>query len=213
MNQGNNRNYLYGMHTTLMQGLQSNPSLFSKTAPGAFSPNNQHMATGSAARNNMPTLTNTSLMSMRQQMDESNHDMVNMLTHQIGTVFNPLIQNANQSFQLLATQMGRMTDFFGAPQVPNQQIPQIQNMAPIQNAQVPNNDMILVPNNALMLVYQVQQPVPQVEPQAQPQVEPNSGVLLVNRNQNADEIVRNVQQNNLAGQNNIANLVDCSVVG
>jgi hypothetical protein len=47
--------------------------------------------------------------------------------------------------------------------------------------------------------------------QQQPQVEPvvnNTNVILVNRNQNADEMVRNVQQNNLAGQNNIANVVE-----
>jgi hypothetical protein len=68
------------MPTTLMQGLQTNSSLFSETAPGVFVPNNQQLVSGSATRNNMPMLTNTSLMSMRQQIDESNHDMVNMLT-------------------------------------------------------------------------------------------------------------------------------------
>jgi hypothetical protein len=72
------------------------------------------------------------------------------LTKQIDTTSNPLIQNANQSYQLLATQMGRMIDFFGVPQVPNQQIPQIQNVAPIQNAPVPNNDMIPAPNNVVL---------------------------------------------------------------
>jgi hypothetical protein len=60
-------------------------------------------------------------MAMRQQMDDSNHDMVNMLTQQIGTMFNPLIQNTNQSYQVLATQMGRIADFFGGPQLPVQQ--------------------------------------------------------------------------------------------
>jgi hypothetical protein len=54
--------------------------LVSKTAPGVFTSNNQQLVSGSTTRNNMPTLTNTSLMSMRQQMDEGNHDMVNMLT-------------------------------------------------------------------------------------------------------------------------------------
>jgi hypothetical protein len=39
-------------------------------------------------------------------MDESNHDMVNMLTQQIGTMFIPLIQNTNNSYQKLAIQMG-----------------------------------------------------------------------------------------------------------
>jgi hypothetical protein len=106
-----------------------------------------------------------------------------------------LIQNANQSFQLLATQMGRMADFFRAPQVPNHKIPQIQNVVPMQIAPVPNNVILPVQNNIALPVNQVQQPVPQVQPHAKPQVEPNPGVIIVNRNQNADEIVRNVQNN------------------
>jgi hypothetical protein len=58
---------------------------------------------------------------LRQQMDESNHDMVNALTQQIGTVFNPVLQTANDNYLLLANQMGRMADFFGAPDAPNNQ--------------------------------------------------------------------------------------------
>ena len=49
---------------------------------------------------------------LRQQMDESNHEMVNLLTQQIGTVFNSLIRDTNQSYQALTTQMGRIADFF-----------------------------------------------------------------------------------------------------
>jgi hypothetical protein len=91
MSQGTSRNYPYGMPTTMMQGRQTGSSLFSKTAPGVFVPNNPGIS-GSTTRNNMPTLTNTALAAMRQQMDDSNHDMVNILIQQIGTVFNPLIQ-------------------------------------------------------------------------------------------------------------------------
>jgi hypothetical protein len=54
-------------------------------------------------------LTTASVLSLRQQMDESNHDMVNLLTQQIGTFFNPLIQNTNDSYQMLAYQMGCTT--------------------------------------------------------------------------------------------------------
>jgi len=36
-------------------------------------------------------------------MDESNHQMVNLLTEQIGTVFNPLIRDTNRSYQTLTT--------------------------------------------------------------------------------------------------------------
>ncbi|KAK2382329.1 hypothetical protein QL285_069874 [Trifolium repens] len=112
--------------------------------------------------------------------------------------------------------MGRIADFFGAPQVPNQQIPQIQNVVPLQIAQTPNNAMVPAQINLANPVNQAQQPAPvaepQVQPQAQPQVlpqvEPNPGIVMVNRNQNADDVVRNVQNNNFAGQNNIANLVE-----
>jgi len=34
-------------------------------------------------------------MLFRKQMDERNHEMINLLTQQIGMVFNPLIQNTN----------------------------------------------------------------------------------------------------------------------
>ncbi|WJX24020.1 hypothetical protein P8452_13183 [Trifolium repens] len=215
MAQGSSRNYPYGMPTSMMQGLQTSASLFTESAPGVFVPTNQ-IVSGSATRNGNPSLTNNALNALRQQMDESNHDMVNMLTQQIGTVFNPLIQNTNQSYQLLANQMGRIADFFGAPQAPNQQVPQIQNVVPLQIAQAPNNAIMPAPNNVVNPINQIQQPVPVVEPQVQiqaqqqalPQVEQNPGIVLVNRNQNADDIVRNVQNNNFAGQNNIANLVE-----
>jgi len=72
------------------------------------------------------------MMSLRQQMDESNHDMVNMLTQQIGTFFNPLIQNINRSYQALAPQMGRIVDLFAPIHLVHQQIPQVQNPRPLQ---------------------------------------------------------------------------------
>src|ERR1044072_5954858 len=60
-------------------------------------------------------LTDNSVQVLRQTMDESNHDMVNTLTQQIGDVFNPLINNTDNTYQLLAQQMGRIADFFGTP--------------------------------------------------------------------------------------------------
>jgi len=95
------------------------------------------------------------MMSLRQQMDERNHEMVNFLTQQIGTVFNTLIKNTNQSYQALATQMGRIEDFFAPPQTVHQQIPQIQNIPPIQNPE---------PLQVVEPVFQRQQPVPQPQP-------------------------------------------------
>ena len=36
-------------------------------------------------------------MALRQQMEDTNHEMVNMLTQKIGMVFNPLIQQTHNS--------------------------------------------------------------------------------------------------------------------
>jgi len=60
-------------------------------------------------------------------MDKSNHEMVNLLIQQIGTMFNPLIRDTNRSYQALTTQMGRIADLFAPPQPVYQPIPQVQN--------------------------------------------------------------------------------------
>lgn len=49
-------------------------------------------------------------------MDESNHEMVQMLTQTLTTVLNPLIQNTTQSNQHMTTQVARMSEFLGIPQ-------------------------------------------------------------------------------------------------
>ncbi|WJX84315.1 hypothetical protein P8452_66904 [Trifolium repens] len=111
-------------------------------------------------------------------MDESNHDMVNLLTQQIGTVFNHLIQNPNDSYQMLAYQMGRIADFFGTPTPQTQ--PRINQVAP---------QMILPAMSAT---------IPNPRP-----------TYVAPQNQDADEVVRNVQNNNnFAVPNNLANLVE-----
>lgn len=50
-------------------------------------------------------------------MDDSNLELVNTLTQQMGTIFNPLIANMNQTYEVLANQMGRIAGFFGTPPV------------------------------------------------------------------------------------------------
>lgn len=48
-------------------------------------------------------------------MDESNHEMVQMLTQTLATVLNPLIQNTTQSNQQMTTQVAQMSKFLGIP--------------------------------------------------------------------------------------------------
>jgi hypothetical protein len=135
-----------------------------------------------------------SVAALRQQMNDSNHEMVNLLTTQIGTVFIPLIQNTNESYQMLAYQMSRIADFFGTPPPP-----------PRLNQPVRQTIMSAAP---AAQINQRQTPVVHDEPQYHEEVEQNPPVVLVNRNQNADEVIRNVQNDNFAGQNNLANLVE-----
>src|ERR1044072_2672506 len=49
--------------------------------------------------------------------------MIWLIPQQIGDVFNPLINYTNNTYQLFAQQMGRITDFFGTPPPPNHTIP------------------------------------------------------------------------------------------
>jgi hypothetical protein len=56
-------------------------------------------------------------------------------------------------------------------------------------------------------IVQRQQPVPQSQP-VKPRVQEQPEVNLVGRNDDTDEVVRNVQQHNFRAQNNIATLVE-----
>lgn len=78
------------------------------------------------------------MMAMRQQMDDSNLELVNTLTQQMGTIFNPLIANANQTYEVLENQMGCITDFFGIPPVQVLPSPQISNARVVE---IPENDI------------------------------------------------------------------------
>ncbi|AES96971.2 hypothetical protein MTR_5g043720 [Medicago truncatula] len=131
-------------------------------------------------------------------MDDSDHDMINLLTQQIGMVFNPLIQNMNEGYQALATQMGRIADFFTPPQTVYQRIPQNQNIPQIQNTQ---------PMQIVEPIVQRQQHVPRPQPVEQME-QAHPEVILVDRNHDAVEVVRNIQQQNIGARNNIANLVE-----
>ncbi|MCH80091.1 hypothetical protein A2U01_0000853, partial [Trifolium medium] len=186
-------------------------SLFSQPPPTG----GVHVRPGFEGPQNTPPrvtpqpLTTSSVLSLRQQMDESNHEMVNLLTHQIGTVFNPLIQNTNESYQMLAYQMGRMADFFGTPQPQHQpplRLNQVsQPMLMPAGSSIPHRQTpTFVANEQPFMgqTYDMPEETHYQQEVTQPQV------TLVRRNQDPEEVVRNVQQNNPAGHNNLANLVE-----
>jgi len=107
---------LYGMPTSMMANVHNSASAFVDQA-NPFKMHNVLSSSSSSifGRNNLPTLTTDSMSLLRQQTDESNHEMVNFLTQKIGTVFNPLIRDTNRSYQALTTQMGMITNFFAPP--------------------------------------------------------------------------------------------------
>lgn len=53
------------------------------------------------------------LVTIRQQMDEKNHDMVNMFIQQIGAVITPLMENTNNVCAALAQQMVLLNQALG----------------------------------------------------------------------------------------------------
>ncbi|XP_027346518.1 uncharacterized protein LOC113858200 [Abrus precatorius] len=147
-------------------------------------------AFGASSGDSLPTssFSNVALHSMRQQMDESNHEMVNMLTHQMTTVLNPIVETTNTSYQILAEQMRRIADVFGAPRVP---IRQGQNVA-----QTPHQDATNLGRNGQIF----EQNRPNFGPNLPRQNEGNFQVdqpLVFARNPNApfEQIGRNLDQN------------------
>ena len=63
----------------MMSDLQTNASTYADNTTTVFPPYNTHLASGYAlsnpSQNSQPSLTTSSLMSLEQQMDGSNHDM------------------------------------------------------------------------------------------------------------------------------------------
>ncbi|XP_057421488.1 uncharacterized protein LOC130715404 [Lotus japonicus] len=137
-------------------------------------------------------------------MDDSNHEMVNMLAQQIGTVFNPFIQNTNESYQQLTRQMGRIADAFGVPrnEVANPLGAAVNNTVEI-NA-VPQNE----PLQANVEVAALQGGRNQLDNPGVQVPQNIENPILINRNIDADRIVERVRQNNIWGHQNIAGIVE-----
>jgi len=185
----------YGMPSSLMQGLHTNPSTFSESLNVSL-PQLFDLGVSVPIRTPQQSLTNASLVALRQQMEDINHEMVNQLTQQIGTIINPLIRDTNNSYQALAAQMERIANFFGAPPTRNTQVPQNKNTRATEIPEErPDGQM---PGNV------AQQQV--VQPRAQDNTE--RVPILVDRHQDADHVVMQARRNNYEGQNNIANVVE-----
>jgi len=84
-------------------------------------------------------------------MEESNHEMVNMVTQQIGTVINPLIRETNTSYQMLFAQMESISNYFDAPPARTTPTSQDQTTRPVEVPTKRNTDQ-LTENRALRRV-------------------------------------------------------------
>ena len=95
------------MPSSFMMGLHNSPPVVSENL-NTVHPQVYYPGPSVSGVNPQQTLNNASLVALRQLMEDSNHEMVNMLTQQIGTVFNPLIRDTHNSYLTLSDQMWRI---------------------------------------------------------------------------------------------------------
>ena len=69
-----------------------------------------------------PSNTVESLATFRQQLKESHHDLVNMLTQQMATIFTLLIESTNTRYDQLARQVNRIAGIVNVDENPNNPI-------------------------------------------------------------------------------------------
>lgn len=206
-------NPVYGILYSMMPRFQStvNPTVVSSDMHNVSSPLQGSAPGGSRGNQSrimpsqpvVPPLTNTSVAVLRQQMDDRNHDLVHMLTNQMGNVINPIVQesaetnrqSAETNRQVIA-QLTRLCKFLGAPQVPVRQAPRAVRVAtPIQQ------NLGAVEDET---VHQGQ--VVNHQPPRNPIVELPR--VLVNQNQEADQVVEQIRHEDLVVENNLATIVE-----
>ena len=127
-----------------------------------------------------PSYTNESLATFRQQLEESHHELVNMLTHQMATVITPIIESNNTRYEQLARQVNRIASI-------------VDNVAePINQPRVGDETHNLGPEH-----------IP-----AQPENQIIDDIQIVNRGQNADQVLQRLRQNNAGGHHNLTRAVE-----
>ena len=92
-----------------------------------------------------PSYANESLATFRQQLEESHHELVNMLTHQMATVITPVIESNKTRYEQLARQVNRIasivdnvTEPINQPKVRDE----IHNLGPEHIPTQPENQII-----------------------------------------------------------------------
>ncbi|XP_050894294.1 uncharacterized protein LOC127101025 [Lathyrus oleraceus] len=142
-------------------------------------------------------LSNTSVVVLRQQMDDSNHELVNMLTNQMGTVFNPLIQESAETNRQMANQLTCLCNFLGPPA--RQITRMIRPTVPVQ---------IEIGAAEEETVHEGQIIRPLQHQGVESGVAGRNQMVMVNRHQDADQIVDQHRQEDLAVENNLTTIVE-----
>ncbi|XP_050920352.1 uncharacterized protein LOC127137987 [Lathyrus oleraceus] len=135
---------------------------------------------------------------MRHQMDESNLEMVHMLTHQLDTILRPLIQDSTQSYQQLATQVTIIRNFLGASRAQVRQTP-----PPPPRPETPGRQEEMLDE----MVKQEYQEVEQI-----PRVARRPPVVLIDRNRDPDHVVKQIRQEATVGEQNLELIVERIIV-
>lgn len=130
--------------------------------------------------NSIPTgVSNKTLAMFRQEIDHNNQEMIDMLTSHMAAILNPMLRTINDSYQQMNNILNRIGNVLAIPR--NQ------------------TSQTMVPNVHDQLVYQ---PVPEIRPIDKIQPVPRvQSLVMENRNRSADEVIQNVQQNQMLGQN------------
>ncbi|XP_050919432.1 uncharacterized protein LOC127136974 [Lathyrus oleraceus] len=128
-------------------------------------------------------------------MDDSNHELVNMLTNQMGTVFNPVIQESAETNRQVANQLTRLCNFLGAP---------ARQMAQVVRPTVPVQMEIGAAEDEIVHEGQILRP--QQNQGVESGVVGRNQMVLVNRHQDADQIVDQQRQEDLVIENNLTTI-------
>ncbi|XP_050896814.1 uncharacterized protein LOC127103605 [Lathyrus oleraceus] len=147
-------------------------------------------------------LSNTSIVALRQQMDDSNHELVNMLTNQMGTIFNPVIQESAETNRQVANQLTCLCNFLGAS---------ARQMAQVVRQTIPVQVEIQAVEDETFHEGQILRP--QQNQGVKSGVAGRNQMVLVNRHQDADQIVYQCRQEYLAAENNLTTIVERIMAG
>lgn len=198
---------MLGMPTEFMESMHNLGSTFGETSSSPF-PRYQGLGPLASqfdrppgfglSSQSVPTFTSSSVVVIRQQMYESNHEMVHMLTQQMGTILRPLIQDSTKSYQQMETQMTRIGDFLRAPRA---QIHQNPPPPPRLETPVRQEEM---ENETVEHEYQEVEQIPRVARRPH--------VVLVNRNQDPNHVVRKIRQEAATGEQNLEAIVEQIIV-